>query len=115
MIVDATFKNRQHRQQFLELSSRHRLPVLFVECRASEEKTLERLKNRQLRRGEVSDATVAVYLRQRNEFGPLSEIPDSMRMIVSTENNPEEGAQQVLDSLGRIFAARKPSPGLRQL
>ena len=113
--VDATFKNRQHRQQFLELSSRHRLPVLFVECRASEEKTLERLKNRQLRPGEVSDATVAVYLRQRNEFAPLSALPDSMRMIVSTENNPEEGAQQVLDSLGRIFAARKPSPGLRQL
>ena len=115
VIVDATFKSRQHRQQFLELSSRHRLPMLFVECRASEEKTLERLKNRQLRPGEVSDATVAVYLRQRNEFAPLSELPDSMRMIVSTENNPEEGAQQVLDSLGRIFAARKPSPGLRQL
>ena len=112
VIVDATFKNPQHRQQFLELSSRHCLPVLFVECRASEEKTLERLKNRRRRPGEVSDATVAVYLRQRNEFAPLSELPDSERMIVSTENDPEEGAHQVLDCLRRIFDARKPSPGL---
>jgi predicted kinase len=115
VIVDATFKDQQHRQQFLELSSRRCLPVLFVECRASEEKTLERLKNRRRRPGEVSDATAAIYLRQRNEFAPLSEVPDSKRMILSTENDPEQGAQQVLDSLGRIFEAQEPSHGLRQL
>jgi aminoglycoside phosphotransferase family enzyme/predicted kinase len=115
VIVDATFKNQQHRQQFLELSSRECLPVLFVECRASEETTLQRLKNRPQQPGEVSDATVGVYLRQRYEFAPLREIPDSKRMILSTEDDPEECAQQVLDCLGRIFDMRKPSPGLRQL
>jgi aminoglycoside phosphotransferase family enzyme/predicted kinase len=103
VIVDATFKDPQHRRQFIELSSRLRLPVLFVECRASEETTLRRLQERQQRPGEVSDATVAVYLRQREEFTPLTEIPDSIRMIVNTENDPEEGACQVLNSLGRIL------------
>jgi aminoglycoside phosphotransferase family enzyme/predicted kinase len=104
VIVDATFKDPQHRRQFMDLSSRLRLPALFVECRATEEKTLERLKIRQQRPGEVSDATIAVYLRQREEFVPLSEIPDSMRIIVNTEADPDEGAGEVLNSLRRTLS-----------
>ena len=107
VIVDATFKDRRHRQQFLEISSRLQLPVLFVECRASEDKTLERLRKREQRSGEVSDATVAVYLRQREEFVPLTEIPDSIRMIINTGGDPEDAASQVCNYLGRIL----PIPG----
>ncbi len=101
VIIDATFKTSQHRRQFIELASRRHLPVLFVECRASEGKTLERLKERQQRPGEVSDATVAIYLRQREEFVPLTEMPESIRMIVNTEGDPEEAAGQVMNFLRR--------------
>jgi aminoglycoside phosphotransferase family enzyme/predicted kinase len=104
VIIDATFKDSEHRRQFIELASRLRLPVLFVECRASEGKTLERLKERQQRLGEVSDATVDVYLRQREEFVPLTEIPESIRMIIDTEGDPEETAGQVMNFLGRMAA-----------
>jgi aminoglycoside phosphotransferase family enzyme/predicted kinase len=104
VIVDATFKDPQHRRQFMELSSRLRRPALFVECRATEEKTLERLKIRTQRPGEVSDATVSVYLRQREEFVPLSEIPDSMRIIVNTEADADEAPGHVLNSLRRILS-----------
>jgi aminoglycoside phosphotransferase family enzyme/predicted kinase len=103
VIVDATFKDPKHRRQFMDLSSRLRLPALFVECRASEEKTIERLKERRQRSGEVSDATVEVYLRQREEFVPLSEIPESMRLVVTTEGDPDEAAGQVFDSLRRVL------------
>ncbi len=105
VIVDATFKDPQHRRRFMDLSSRLRLPAFFVECRASEEKTLERLKIRTQRPGEVSDATVSVYLRQREEFVPLSEIPDSMRTIVNTDVDPDQTAGQVLNSLRRGLSA----------
>ena len=70
----------------------HTCGTLFVECRASEEKTLERLKERRQQPGEVSDATVAIYLRQQEE--PLTEMPESIRMIVNTEGDPEEAAGQ---------------------
>jgi uncharacterized protein len=103
VVLDATFKAPQHRRQFIDLSSKLRLPVLFVECRASEGKTLERLKLRMQRPGEISDATVSVYLRQREEFVPLSEIPDSMRIIVNTETDTDEAAGHVLNSLRRIL------------
>jgi predicted kinase len=102
VIVDATFKDPKHRRQFMDLSSRLRLPALFVECRATEEKTIERLKERRQRSGEVSDATVEVYLRQREEFAPLREIPESMRLVVTTEGDPDEAAG-VFDSLRRVL------------
>jgi aminoglycoside phosphotransferase family enzyme/predicted kinase len=107
VIVDATFKDPQDRRKFMELSSRLPVPVLFVECRASEEKALERLKQRQQRTAEVSDATVAVYLRQREEFVPLTEVPDSKRIIVTTEDDPDQATGQVLQSLHRLLASRK--------
>jgi len=103
-IVDATFKDPHHRRQFAALASRLSLPLLFVECRASEEKTLERLRRRRQRGGEVSDATVEIYLRQRSEFVPLTEIPDANRTVVDTEGYPEEAAARVIDALRDILA-----------
>ena len=99
VIVDATFKDPAHRRQFLDMAARLRLPVLFVECRASEEEILERLKRRQQRPGEVSDATFAVYLRQREEFVPLTEIPQSKRIVMTTESDPDTASERVMDCL----------------
>ena len=104
VIVDATFKDPRQRRQFMDLSSRLRRPVLFVECRATEAKTLERLKIRTQRPGEVSDATVSVYMRQREEFVPLSEIPESMRLIINTEADTDEAESHVLNSLSRLLS-----------
>jgi len=105
VIVDATFKEPERRRQVSALASRLRLPVLFVECRASEETSLRRLKQRENRPGEVSDATAEVYLRQRKEFVPLTEIPDSNRLILATEDDPEEGARRIFNLLGRLLSA----------
>jgi aminoglycoside phosphotransferase family enzyme/predicted kinase len=96
VIVDATFKEPRHRRKFVELSARLGRAIIFVECRADEEKTLERLKNRERSSSEVSDATEAVYLRQRAEFVPLNDIPESIRMVLNTEQDPEHAASEVL-------------------
>jgi uncharacterized protein len=104
VIVDATFKDPRQRRQFMDLSSRLRRPALFVECRATEAKTLERLKMRTQRPGEVSDATVSVYLRQREEYVPLSEMPDSIRIVVNTEADTDEAESHVLNSLRRLLS-----------
>src|SRR5262249_16859730 len=103
VVIDATFKDPKHRQQFLNLSTRMQTPIVFVECRAGEEKILERLKKRQRLPGEVSDATVEVYRRQRAEFMPLAEIPDPIRIVVNTESDPEKVADEVLNFLRRVL------------
>lgn len=104
VIIDATFKNPTHRRKLIELSARLRVPLFFGECRASEATSLRRLQEREKKAGEVSDATVEVYLRQRDEFVPLSEIPDSQRMILDTEEDAENGAKRAFDFLCRALS-----------
>jgi predicted kinase len=107
VIADATFKEPRHRSRFIELSRRLRLPMLFVECRASEAKTLERLKMRQQRHGDVSDGTIAVYLQQRDDFVPLTEIPEAIRIVVNTETDADETTTHVVAALQRTLASQK--------
>jgi len=84
VIVDATFGNPQYRRLFVKLAGRFNVPILFVECRAYENTTQQRLKDRQNDQQEVSDASSAVYEQMRREYRPLSEISDFCRFEMDT-------------------------------
>ena len=99
MIVDATFKDPEHRRLFLESAQRMGVPVLFVECQLPKQEVLRRLRRRVKRPDEVSDATVEVYLRQRGEFVPLSEIANHRHIRVNTERNLEKELKRVEEFL----------------
>ncbi len=99
VIVDATLKNPEHRRLFLNLAISLGVPILFVECQAEAEEIFRRLKEREQKPEEVSDATWEVYLRQREEFVPLNDIPDSCRLIVNTTATPEAALAQVEEFL----------------
>ena len=105
VIVDATFKDPVHRRRFVDMAERLRLPVLFVECSASEGEILERLKRRQQQPREVSDATVEVYLRQREEFVPLTEIPESKKIVITAAGDPDTASEQTMDCLRRVISS----------
>ena len=87
VIVDATFGESALRATAREIASRARVPILFVECTASEREIVRRLEQRARRADEVSDAGVAVYLRQRHNFTALSEIPDRNRLTIDTSRD----------------------------
>jgi hypothetical protein len=82
VIVDATFGNPQYRRLFVKLAGRFNVPILFVECRADENR--QRLEDRQNDQQEVSDASSAVYEQMRREYRPLSEISDICRFELDT-------------------------------
>lgn len=94
-IVDATFKDVRHRRLFRNLAEDLRVPVVFVECLADEREIHRRLEEREQRPGEISDATWEIYLRQRKEFAPLREIPDSGLIRVRTDRGPEEALTRI--------------------
>jgi len=73
--------------------------VLFVECRARKQEVLRRLRERARQPNEVSDATVEVYLRQRKEFAPLSELANHCHIRVNTERDWEKELKRVEESL----------------
>ncbi len=83
-IADATFAAPAYRARAREVAERAGVPILFIECRASEDEILRRLAARERRADEVSDAGRAVYLRQRGEFVPLADVPERLRMVADT-------------------------------
>lgn len=99
VIIDATFKDPEHRRLFLNLAAGVGVPVLFVECQAAEEEVCHRLKEREQRPEEVSDATWEVYLRQREEFIPLSKIPDHCHLTVNAATDLEDALAKVEEFL----------------
>lgn len=109
VLVDATFKDPEHRRIFLQGAAVLGVPVLFVECQARDEEILRRLREREKRREEVSDATVGIYLQQRAEFVPLSEIPDPCHVKIDTEADLEPELERVENFLYNPSSFRRCS------
>lgn len=104
-ILDATYKDRTERRSVLELARRIGITLLFVECRADKDEVLRRLKERESRKGEVSDATAEIYLRQESEFMPLSEIPERNHLVLDSTPGPDMIADRILSRLAELRGA----------
>ncbi|HLI82089.1 MAG TPA: AAA family ATPase [Candidatus Binataceae bacterium] len=101
VIIDATFQDPAHREAARKLAAHHKMPILFLECRASDAEIRRRLIERQRKGHNPSDATVDVYLRQRKEFVALTEIAASQHLIVDTARPAGEIVIAVKNALER--------------
>ncbi|MGH7933983.1 MAG: AAA family ATPase [Candidatus Binataceae bacterium] len=99
IILDATFRHPAERRAVMELSAQSGVPVLFVECRADEAEIVRRLNERERRGDNPSDANVQVYLRQRDDFAPLTELPPQCHLVVDTTNGVDTAARVVCKAL----------------
>jgi hypothetical protein len=105
VIVDATCKQQEDRQALLELAGRLRVPVLFLECRASMAEVERRLRERERQDDAVSDATWAIALQEQNDFLPFADIPDRSHFIIDTEGAVEDvlaAAEEQLSNLSPL-------------
>ncbi|MGH7964259.1 MAG: AAA family ATPase, partial [Candidatus Binatia bacterium] len=101
VIVDATCKQREERQAFLELGERLGGQVLFVECRASLAEVERRLREREQQGDAVSDATWTIARREQADFPPFDDLPDSSHVVIDTEGVAEESLAVVEEHLAR--------------
>ena len=90
VIVDATFHRRSERGAFRRGLGDDSARVLFIECRASPEVLLARVRERERERGRVSDADAGVLQRQLAKLEPLDEVAEDARTELLTEAPPEE-------------------------
>jgi aminoglycoside phosphotransferase family enzyme/predicted kinase len=95
VILDATFRSREHRHAALELGKQCGVPVLFVECRLEEAEALRRLRDRAAEGSDVSDATVDVYQLQKRDFAPINELPHRQHLIVDMLEDREMALQRI--------------------
>jgi uncharacterized protein len=103
-ILDATFRGRAQRSQGIELAARAGVPAVFVECRASEAEVRRRISQREQQADHVSDADYRIYLRQRAEFEPLTEVADAHHLVVNSERDLEQIESRVQELVTRLRA-----------
>ncbi len=99
-IVDATFRHRHDRLAFTAgLGARRQ--VLFIECQAPGPVLAQRAADREHDPNRVSDAGLAVVLREQSTWEPLDEVPGRAHLIVRTDRPVEELTADVLALLDR--------------
>jgi aminoglycoside phosphotransferase family enzyme/predicted kinase len=93
VLVDATFREEQQRQTFLEAAVRWGVPAGLLLCQATPETVRQRLEKR---RGDVSDADWSVYLLAAQNWEEISPATRRMLREVSTEGSPAQSLARAL-------------------
>ena len=102
-IVDATFRHRADRVAFTTALGASR-PIVFIECRAPSAVLGQRAADRERDRDRVSDAGLAVVVREQRSWDPLDEVPPSAHLTLRTDRPVEQITADVLALLDRRLA-----------
>jgi aminoglycoside phosphotransferase family enzyme/predicted kinase len=113
-VVDATFRHRADRDAFSEAFA-DAAPLLFVECRAPTRVLAERAARRDRQPGRVSDASLAVVLRESSVWEPLDELAPEAHVTLRSDRPVAaqiEDLRALLDRrMGRLSAAPSAPSG----
>jgi hypothetical protein len=90
VILDATFSRRAQRQAIVELAKRYGAPVVVIHCAAADATIERRLKERAAAATDVSDGRWEIYLTQKAQSEPLTDIPLNLRLELQTDAPLEE-------------------------
>lgn len=99
VVVDATFLHRRARAPFLALAQQLAVPAFILDCRCEEAELVARL---QARRGDASEADVAVMRRQLQQGDPFE--VDEQRCVRVIHSGDEAGLlpAALLSELGQL-------------
>lgn len=99
VILDASFKKREHRIQAAALAERLGIRFYVLECICPEETARKRLEKRVLENKSVSDGRWALYQSQKEDFEPLTDIPVQSHFVMDTSVQPEMIRRQVIEKI----------------
>jgi len=102
VILDATFARKIYHQMLIEKVKKEKIPFLFVECWASPEKILKRLKERGKKK-EVSDATPLIYLKLKDRYERIN-LPTKNYLFLNREKeNISSEIEKTLKKILRFY------------
>jgi predicted kinase len=105
VIIDASYKSRNDRRKAFEAAERLHADFFIIECTCPENIIKERLISRMSDKGEVSDGRWEIYLAQKEAFDAITEIPDSLHIILDTSSTPEESTYKALQKMRNFDGA----------
>ncbi len=104
VVLDATFRRAADRSKARELAASLGVNWRIIECRLAEELVRVRLEQRAMRDEGISAATWDTFVKQRNEFEPINELPDS-HLVLDTAGTLSSIARQATDWLRKVSAS----------
>lgn len=102
VILDATFSRRLHRDRLREQLKSLGSPYCFIETWASEEVLKARLKSREGKADEVSDARFEDFAALSRSYEPPHELNPLQLLLIKTEGTKEETVIETLKGLIRL-------------
>lgn len=90
VIVDATFRQEQHRLMFANAARQRCVEVLWFDCEADPEVARQRIA---ARRNDPSDATWDVYQRLAANWEPPSATTQVIRRVIRTDLAPDDAVR----------------------
>lgn len=99
VIVEATCLEPAERAPFVALAREAGVPLVVLECRASDEEVRRRLAARSEDEREASDADWNIYRAQADRYRPAAEIPERARIIVAGDEDIDALPERLLGRL----------------
>lgn len=100
VLVDATFRDNKHRQQFAQLAEKLHAPFIVLYCYASEIQLRNWLEQRRTANSRISEATQDVLSMQLEHFeSPLESHPDNT-IVINTEQSIN--LQDIVEDINKI-------------
>jgi len=104
-IIDATFLQQAHRQQFIALARRLECPCIILDFHAPTEQLEQWIIERNKRGNDVSDATVEVLHKQIQSQEQLS--AEELRMAISIDTSHNIDVNALANSVKKMTAQEK--------
>lgn len=102
VILDATFACREHRQLLADRFGKRGLKWRFLEAQAVNTAVKQRLRAREAKRDEVSDARLEDFPALTRLYEPPGELPAARCVKVSTRGRLDQTVTRALQGLARL-------------
>ena len=102
VILDATFQLRAGRDEARRIAKEQNVPLLFVECRCSEDAARRRLRERAAEGSSPSDADWNVYLEQRRRYEPFADSEEPHPLVIDTTPGLATSTRRIEAALRRL-------------
>ncbi len=99
VIIDASFKSRAHRQRALAAAEKLKADFFIIECICPENIVRERLDMRTSDKGEASDGRWEIYLKQKETFDRITEVPEGLHIVLDASLTPDECTYRALKKI----------------